>query len=138
MGKIFICFYVQNALIWQVFHTIFNKNIFQKKATPPIYIYNTQNLCVCVCVCVPIITFVVLDEIYRLVWVSTCDALRAKMSILLYWKKFRGFCSNMDLSDHAHILHTEVFESEEFNKKSFKLRKLTVLEIIAFKSNQFP
>jgi hypothetical protein len=44
----------------------------------------------------------------------------------------------MDLSDHAHILQTGFFESEEFNKKSFKLRKITVLEIIAFKSNEFP
>jgi hypothetical protein len=44
----------------------------------------------------------------------------------------------MDLSDHAHILHTGVFEGEEFNKKSFKSRKLKVLEIIAFKSNEFP
>jgi len=30
-------------------------------------------------------TFVVLDEIYRLIWVSTCDALRAKMVFLLWY-----------------------------------------------------
>jgi hypothetical protein len=44
----------------------------------------------------------------------------------------------MDLSDHTHILHTGVFEGEEFNEKDFICRKLTVLEIIAFKSNEFP
>jgi hypothetical protein len=27
------------------------------------------------------------------------------------------FCSNMDLSDHAHILHTGGFEGKEFNEK---------------------
>ncbi len=31
----------------------------------------------------------------------------------------RSFCSNMDLSDHAHIFHAGVFEGEEFNKKKF-------------------
>jgi hypothetical protein len=35
----------------------------------------------------------------------------------------------MDLSDHAHILHTRVFKGKEFNDKSFICRKLTVLEI---------
>ena len=49
-----------------------------------------------------------------------------------------GFCSNMELSDHAHILHTEVFEGEEFNEKSLNCRKLTVLEIFEFKINEFP
>ena len=32
----------------------------------------------------------------------------------------RGFCSNVVPSDHAHILHTGVFEGEEFNKKRFR------------------
>jgi hypothetical protein len=45
--------------------------------------------------------------------------------------------SNMDLSDHAHILHTGVFEVEEFNEKSFICRKLTVLEIFEI-FNEFP
>jgi hypothetical protein len=44
----------------------------------------------------------------------------------------------MDLSDQALILHTEVFEGEEFNEKSLICRKLRVLEIIAFKSSEFP
>ncbi len=35
--------------------------------------------------------------------------------------QFWGFCSNMDLSDHAHILHIGVFEGEEFNKKKFQV-----------------
>ncbi len=43
----------------------------------------------------------------------------------------------MELSDHAHILHTEVFEGEEFNEKSLICRTLTVLEIIEFKINEF-
>jgi hypothetical protein len=43
----------------------------------------------------------------------------------------------MDLSDHAHILHTGVFEGEEFNEKTFTCRKLTVLEIFE-KINEFP
>jgi hypothetical protein len=30
--------------------------------------------------------------------------------------KIWGFCSNMDLSDHAYILHTGVSEGEEFNE----------------------
>ena len=28
------------------------------------------------------------------------------------------YCSNADLSDHAHILYTGVLEVEEFNKKT--------------------
>ncbi len=60
---------------------------------------------------------------------------------IICWNEFiwklRLFCSNMDLSDHAHIFHTGVFEGEEFNEKSFICRKLTVLEI--FESiNEFP
>ncbi len=51
--------------------------------------------------------------------------------------KLRLFCSNMDLSNHPHILHTGVFEGEEFNEKSFICRKLTVLEIFE-KINEFP
>ncbi len=47
------------------------------------------------------------------------------------------FCSNMDLSYHAYILHTGVFEGEEFNEKSFICRKLTVLEIFEI-FNEFP
>jgi hypothetical protein len=43
----------------------------------------------------------------------------------------------MDLSDYAHILHTGVFEGEEFNEKSLICRKLTVLKIIAFKKKEF-
>ncbi len=53
-------------------------------------------------------------------------------------KTVRLFCSNMDLSDHAHILHTGIFEGEEFNEKSLTCRKLTVLEIFEFKINEFP
>jgi hypothetical protein len=42
----------------------------------------------------------------------------SKMASNLSIDCFRqGFCSNMDLSDHAHILRTGVFEGEEFNKK---------------------
>jgi tetratricopeptide (TPR) repeat protein len=48
------------------------------------------------------------------------------------------FCSNMDLSDHGQILHTGVFEGEEFNEKSLICRKLTVLEIFEFKIIEFP
>jgi hypothetical protein len=44
----------------------------------------------------------------------------------------------MDLSDHAYILHTGVFEGEEFNEKSLRYRKLTVLKTIAFESSEFP
>jgi hypothetical protein len=51
---------------------------------------------------------------------------------------FRLFCSNMDLSDHAQILHIGVFEGEEFNEKSLICRKLTVLEIFEFKIIEFP
>ena len=48
-------------------------------------------------------------------------------------KTNRGFCSNMDLSDHAQILHTGAFEDKVFNEKSLSCRKLTVLEIFEFK-----
>jgi hypothetical protein len=44
----------------------------------------------------------------------------------------------MDLSDHSQIFHTGVLEGEEFNEKGFSCRKLTVLEIIAFKINELP
>jgi hypothetical protein len=44
----------------------------------------------------------------------------------------------MDLSDHASIWHTGVFEGEEFNEKYLIYRKSTVLEIIAFKNSEFP
>ncbi len=57
--------------------------------------------------------------------------------LFLSWR-YGGFCSNMDLSDHAQILHTGVLEGEEFNEKGFSCRKLTVLEIIAFKINELP
>ncbi len=49
-----------------------------------------------------------------------------------------GFCSNMDLSDHAYILHTEVFEGEKLNEKILTSWKLTVVEIIELKINEFP
>jgi hypothetical protein len=49
-----------------------------------------------------------------------------------------GFCSNMDLSDHAQILYTRGFEGEEFKEKSLSCRKLTVLEIFELKVNEFP
>ncbi len=52
--------------------------------------------------------------------------------------KIWGFCSNMDLSDHAYIMHTGVSEGEVFNEKTLICRKLTVLKIIAFKSSEFP
>jgi hypothetical protein len=62
--------------------------------------------------------------------------------IYYVWGRFEGkyglFCSNMDLSDHAQILHTGVFEGEEFNEKSLTCRKLTVLEIFEFKIIKFP
>ncbi len=50
----------------------------------------------------------------------------------------RGFSSNMDLSDHAHILYTGVFECEKLNEKILTSWKLTILEIIEFKINEFP
>jgi hypothetical protein len=53
-------------------------------------------------------------------------------------KKLWLFCSNMDLSDHSQIFHTGVLKGEEFNEKGFSCRKLTVLEIIAFKINELP
>jgi hypothetical protein len=33
----------------------------------------------------------------------------------------RGFCNNMDLSDHAQILYTRGFEDEEFKEKKSQL-----------------
>ncbi len=44
----------------------------------------------------------------------------------------------MELSDHAHILHTGAFEGEKLNEKILTSWKLTVLEIIEFKINEFP
>jgi hypothetical protein len=44
----------------------------------------------------------------------------------------------MDLSDHAQIFHTGVFDGEKFNEKSLSCRKLTVLEIFEFKIDEFP
>jgi hypothetical protein len=44
----------------------------------------------------------------------------------------------MDLSDHAHILYTGVFECEKLNEKILTSWKLTILEIIEFKINEFP
>ena len=49
-----------------------------------------------------------------------------------------GFCSNVATSDHAHILHTGVFESEEFNKKGFMHGSITVPEIFAVEITKFP
>jgi hypothetical protein len=49
-----------------------------------------------------------------------------------------GFCSNMDLSDHAQILYTRGFEGEDFKEKSLSCRKLTVFEIFEFKVIEFP
>jgi hypothetical protein len=43
----------------------------------------------------------------------------------------------MTPSDHAHILHTGVFEGEEFNEKGSRCGSLTVLEIIAVKVSNF-
>jgi hypothetical protein len=47
----------------------------------------------------------------------------------------RVFCSNVATSDHAHILHTGVFEGEEFNKKGFMhgsppVQKLLTISIV--------
>jgi hypothetical protein len=53
-------------------------------------------------------------------------------------KNRRVFCSNMDLSDHAQILHTGGFVGEEFREKSLNCRKLTVFEKFEFKVNEFP
>jgi hypothetical protein len=39
----------------------------------------------------------------------------------MFQVKTNGVCSNMDLSDHAHILHTGIFEGEEFNEKKSHL-----------------
>ena len=48
------------------------------------------------------------------------------------------FCSNVAISDHVHILYTGVFEGEEFNKKGFMHRSITVPEIFAVKIAKFP
>ncbi len=68
--------------------------------------------------------------VVRLGYVRLCQAKLGQVRWL--------FCSNMDLPDHAQILHTGVLEGEEFNERSFSCRKLTVLEIITFKINELP
>ncbi len=63
---------------------------------------------------------------YNHSWIENNEILYIQMELCL---NIRVFCSNMDLSDHDQILHTGVFEGEEFNEKSLICRKLTVLVI---------
>jgi hypothetical protein len=77
---------------------------------------------------VPIITFVVPDEIYRLIWVSTCDPLRAKMGFLLYkffsetklthlYSKAEVYCALLLKEIGAKTLETLMETSKTFNRK---------------------
>ena len=75
-------------------------------------------------------------EYSRKYLVIICKTLQFCKCVLYKLKGLiRGFCSNVATSDHAHILHTGVFEGGEFNKKGFMhgsppVQKLLTISIV--------
>ena len=68
--------------------------------------------------------------------IKQCSSVdRKNSSALPYYVYIGGLCCNVTPSDHAHILHTGVFEGEEFNKKGSRcgsppVQKLLTISIV--------